>query len=201
MPDGADLEVEMHATVRPRAHEWRWFLLVLACGVAVDSAAKALVRGRPLGSTRHVVGPLSVRHVENPGIGIGYLAAGRVVPIVIGLVILALVVCFSAWGAIHPVFPAACGVAVGGCAGNLLDRLADGRVTDFVAVGRLPVFNLADVFLVAGFVVMVGVCVLVDVREGRSAQQFLDGSRDRRAGRPGVVAEFALRFLAREVHR
>jgi signal peptidase II len=150
---------------------------------------------------RHLVGPLSLRHVENPGIEVSYLAGGHVIPIVIGLVILALVVCFSAWGGIHFAFPAACGVAVAGCTGNLLDRLADGRVTDFVAVWHLPVFNFADVFLVLGFIVMIAVSVAVDLSEGRSVQKRLDGSRDSQSSGSGLVVEVASRFLAREVHR
>jgi len=52
-----------------------------------------------------------------------------------------------------------------GCAGNLLDRLPDGRGTDFVALGRLPVFNLADVFILVGFAVMVGSSVVVDLHD------------------------------------
>ena len=165
MPRPAALAAEMPATVRPRTREWRWFLFVVVCGVLADRATKDLVGGLPLRSVRHLVGPLSVKHVENPGIGIGFLAAGRVIPIVIGLVIFALVVCFSAWGAIHPVFPAACGVAVAGCAGNLVDRLLGGRVTDFVALGHLPVFNLADVFILGGFAVLVGSSIVVDFRD------------------------------------
>lgn len=50
--------------------------------------------------------------------------------------------------------PAMCvlglGFAVGGATGNLADRLARGSVVDFLAVGRWPLFNLADVAMILG---------------------------------------------------
>src|SRR5262245_61791392 len=42
------------------------------------------------------------------------------------------------------------GVALGGATGNMLDRLRQGAIVDFIAVGRWPVFNLADVAIVVG---------------------------------------------------
>jgi signal peptidase II len=42
------------------------------------------------------------------------------------------------------------GLLLGGATGNLVDRLWRGAVVDFIAVGRWPVFNLADVAIVAG---------------------------------------------------
>ena len=36
---------------------------------------------------------------------------------------------------------------IGGAAGNMLDRLTRGYVVDFIAIGRFPVFNIADVAL------------------------------------------------------
>jgi signal peptidase II len=43
--------------------------------------------------------------------------------------------------------------ALAGASGNLADRVIHGAVVDFVALGRWPVFNLADVAIVAGAVV------------------------------------------------
>lgn len=40
--------------------------------------------------------------------------------------------------------------ALAGASGNLADRIIHGAVVDFVAIGRWPVFNLADVAIVAG---------------------------------------------------
>jgi len=51
-----------------------------------------------------------------------------------------------------PVAHAALGAAVGGAIGNVHDRLRHGAVVDFIAVGRWPAFNVADVAIVVGVV-------------------------------------------------
>jgi signal peptidase II len=42
------------------------------------------------------------------------------------------------------------GLALGGATSNLADRVVRGGVADFIAVGRWPMFNLADGAMVAG---------------------------------------------------
>lgn len=44
-------------------------------------------------------------------------------------------------------------VAVGGFS-NLLDRLRSGSVFDFIRIGPLPIFNLADLMILAGLVLL-----------------------------------------------
>ena len=48
----------------------------------------------------------------------------------------------------------AMGMQLGGAAGNLIDRLLMQRVTDFIAVGTFPVFNVADASISVGVVVL-----------------------------------------------
>jgi signal peptidase II len=45
---------------------------------------------------------------------------------------------------------------LGGGLANVVDRVVASphRVTDFIAVGSFPVFNLADVAVTAGFIVL-----------------------------------------------
>lgn len=42
------------------------------------------------------------------------------------------------------------GAALGGAAGNLIDRLRRGEIVDFIEIGCWPVFNLADTAIVLG---------------------------------------------------
>jgi signal peptidase II len=42
------------------------------------------------------------------------------------------------------------GAAVGGAAGNVVDRVRYGAIVDFIAVGPWPLFNVADAAIVAG---------------------------------------------------
>lgn len=46
------------------------------------------------------------------------------------------------------------GFIIGGALGNLLDRLPDGFVTDFMKIGSFPVFNLADSWITIGVVLL-----------------------------------------------
>jgi signal peptidase II len=50
----------------------------------------------------------------------------------------------NAWGRV------ALGLAAGGTAGNLIDRVYFGFVTDFLKAGPWPAFNIADASLVSG---------------------------------------------------
>lgn len=47
------------------------------------------------------------------------------------------------------------GVALGGAASNLYDRISERSVVDYIAVGRWPAFNFADLAIVAGAAVAV----------------------------------------------
>ena len=52
----------------------------------------------------------------------------------------------------HSVAHVALGAALGGAAGNVLDRAWRGGVVDFIDLHVWPVFNVADVAIVAGAV-------------------------------------------------
>ena len=98
----------------------------------------------------------------NTGVAFGLFANGGVWPLILtGFIILTLAV----WmvralraGEIPPVAAFPIGMIFGGAAANFLDRLPDGRVTDFLDFGlgatRFPTFNLADSFIVMGVAVL-----------------------------------------------
>lgn len=49
----------------------------------------------------------------------------------------------------------AMGLEFGGAVGNLIDRLTVGSVTDFVSIWRFPVFNVADLCITSGAIVLI----------------------------------------------
>jgi signal peptidase II len=48
----------------------------------------------------------------------------------------------------------AMGLQLGGAAGNLIDRLLMGKVTDFISISVFPVFNIADASISVGVAVL-----------------------------------------------
>lgn len=48
----------------------------------------------------------------------------------------------------------AMGLQLGGAAGNLIDRLLMGKVTDYISIGAFPVFNIADASISVGVAVL-----------------------------------------------
>jgi signal peptidase II len=145
----------MHAVKEATA-----LLATLIGAVAADLGTKALAEQSLMQyGTREVVGEwFRFSLAYNQGVAFGFFATdGPSVIIVSGLATLLL----AAW-TIHalragryPLPPSwALGLLLGGAVANLLDRLGDGRVTDFIDLGlgayRWATFNLADVFIVFG---------------------------------------------------
>ena len=58
----------------------------------------------------------------------------------------------------------AVGLVGGGALGNLIDRALAGEVTDFIDLPHWPPFNLADVAIVAGVVLLAAIYL----REGET---------------------------------
>ena len=52
-------------------------------------------------------------------------------------------------------FVLALAAMLGGAVANVIDRAADGLVTDYLHTGWFPTFNLADVFVVTGAAALV----------------------------------------------
>lgn len=61
----------------------------------------------------------------------------------------------------------ALGLQLGGAIGNLIDRVTQGSVTDFLDFGPWPVFNIADAAVVAG-VILMGFVLLQEERKAQA---------------------------------
>lgn len=135
------------------------FLVALAIVVA-DQFSKAWISANLLiGQLIPETGFFRITLVHNSGAAFG-LFYGYSFPLsivaIIGIVVLLFYVLF-----LQRRFPAldrkrnnlALGLILGGIIGNLIDRLRQGYVTDFISVGIWPPFNVADSAVVVGTII------------------------------------------------
>ena len=133
-------------------------LLVAAAVLAADQATKALVRATiERGDELPLVPGIALVNTRNRGVAFGLLQDGGPLLIAFAVVAILAIVAFLALNAGRPRVWLPMGLLVGGAAGNLLDRLREGAVTDFVDLPAWPAFNLADVAITFGVLVMLWV--------------------------------------------
>ena len=119
--------------------------------VALDQATKALVRSEIRhGERENVFLGVDLVNVRNRGIAFGLWDDGGTLLTVLTLVALALLVAYFVARPDRPLAWLPTGLLVGGAGGNLLDRVRDGAVTDFVDLPFWPSFNLADASITLG---------------------------------------------------
>ena len=142
--------------------------IVLAAFVADQVTKHVVASNLSLGEGLHVVGPFSIRHVQNSGIAFGLFSNATAAVIVVTAIAVAwMLVYFARSGARHPVLPVALGLVIGGSVSNLADRVRLGFVTDFLDFRYWPAFNLADSFIVVGVGILLAALVLAE-REPRT---------------------------------
>lgn len=140
-------------------HRRAWLFIATVLGIiGVDQASKALVRSwLGLNQARQLLdGILWLTHVENTGAAFGLFPQTKWLLIAVAAGVLALIAYVAAF--VRPEnrwAQLALALIAGGAAGNLIDRLARGTVTDFFDLGWFPVFNVADICLDVGVAILV----------------------------------------------
>lgn len=142
------------AALSPAA-AWSRAGLVFICVLGADQLVKALVTSSlARGEERDVVAGIKLVNVRNSGVAFGQLQNGGViVALLIALAVLALVVYFARHGR-RPWVWLPTGLLLGGAVGNIVDRLREGAVIDFVKLPHWPAFNVADSAITIGVIVL-----------------------------------------------
>jgi signal peptidase II len=135
--------------------------LVAGLVVAADQGAKALVRTTIDGGeeVRLILG-IKFVDVRNSGIAFGMFAGGGVLLVIFALAALVALLVFFARHRERPLVWLPTGLLIGGAAGNLIDRVREHGVTDFIDFPAWPAFNVADM------AITFGVLTLLYVLEG-----------------------------------
>jgi signal peptidase II len=154
----------------------RWVepLLLSATAAVIfiaDQATKAMVTsGIGLNERVRIVGDLvQLWHVTNSGAAFSLFQGGTLLFLVVTVLAVGMIAYFHrTFRGRNPWLHVLLGVILGGTAGNLVDRIRFGYVTDFVSVGvgdvRWPTFNVADSSIVVGIGVLVIYLMMTDRR-------------------------------------
>jgi signal peptidase II len=135
-------------------------IVVALVVTALDALTKIWVRHALAHHDVHVAGSVWLRLRYNAGVSFSVNPAGPFLTTVVTILV-AMVVVVIGLRAQPGVAAVGFGLLLGGGLANVIDRLAahPHRVTDFVALGNFPVFNLADASITAGFIVLVVVAL------------------------------------------
>lgn len=157
--------------MRVDGHGFGRALIVAALALAADQGTKALVRGGiDPGERVDAIAGIDFVHVSNEGIAFGLLADAGTWVLALAAVAFALLLgYFLAHGGRRGLW-LPIGLLAGGALGNLIDRAREGAVTDFIDPPRWPAFNLADVEITIG-VVLLFLIFLAGAEDGEGHEQ------------------------------
>jgi signal peptidase II len=125
--------------------------LVAAVTVAADQAVKALVRSSiDRGDAVELFLGIKLVNVRNSGIAFGMFSGGGAVLVIFALAALAALLVFFFSHRDRPLVWLPTGLLIGGAAGNLIDRVRESGVTDFIDFPAWPAFNVADIAITFG---------------------------------------------------
>ena len=125
--------------------------VVAAATVAADQAAKALVRSTiDRSDSVDLILGIQLVNVRNSGIAFGMFSGGGTLLVIFALVALTALLVFFFTHRDRPLVWLPTGLLIGGAAGNLIDRVRDSAVTDFIDFPAWPAFNVADIAITFG---------------------------------------------------
>lgn len=168
--------------------------VVIADQLTKLAASRALLR---VGESRTAIpGVLDFTYVLNSGATAGILADRRWVFMVVSTVVIAVLVVCIALGKFRNTFTAfSIGMIVGGGIGNMIDRVANGKVVDFLDVTCFDffpfntVFNVADVFVCVGCALLILSVIIEEIKERGEKKKACEGAESSVAQPDGTAEE------------
>jgi signal peptidase II len=152
--------------VSTAARAWALAGVLCAVVVAADQAIKAAIESHLVpGEEVDVLGPLGLTLAHNKGVAFGLAGGAGIGLVLLTAAALALIAFVFSRDPERSGMWIATGLLAGGALGNLIDRLAAGEVTDYIDIGSWPAFNLADVAITIGVLLM----VLIYLRDAEAA--------------------------------
>jgi len=179
-PDGPAPGGPLRRRAPGRPSAWIRVGLVALAVVAADQLSKHLVeRSITPGETQKVLPGIELVDTRNRGVAFGFLPGSHLgITILIAVALAALLAYFARHSGQRLIWLPT-GLLLGGALGNVLDRLREGSVTDFVKLPLgWPPFNLADASIT------LGVLLLLFTFEASRRESLVQSDQDQRVDDP-----------------
>jgi signal peptidase II len=108
-----------------------------------------------IGEEIDILPGISLAHTENTGIAFGAFAGRPVIVYSLMAAALGVLVWFYLRHRARPGLWLATGMLLGGAVGNAVDRIHLGYVRDFIQLPHFPTFNIADMAITFGVIILV----------------------------------------------
>ena len=142
------------------------FLGAAALVIALDQATKLIVRSSlELGEREQLAQFFSFSHVANSGGAFGIFGGANTILAVSAVIAIGIIFAYYLWPPLnHWLIRTGLALILGGAVGNLLDRIYQGHVTDFIDFIHFPAFNVADAAINVGVAAVVIAILFPDSR-------------------------------------
>ncbi|HEY8464118.1 MAG TPA: signal peptidase II [Bacillota bacterium] len=146
-----------------------FYLVLLVCGI--DQVVKFWVQAKlaPFESINLWEGWFSITYVSNYGAAFGILQSHTLLLLGVALATFVYVWFKRREMQKYPqLFQIGTAIALGGALGNFIDRLRQGFVTDYLDIHFWPVFNIADIAIVSGvlLIALSLLCQEIQIKKG-----------------------------------
>ena len=130
--------------------------LVAVAVIFADQLTKAIVRAEisRFDQVELILG-IKFVHTRNTGVAFSMFSGGGPIVVIVACIALAALLIFFITHMQTRLIWLPVGMLLGGAAGNLIDRVRIGAVTDFVKIPHWPAFNVADIAVTFGVLILI----------------------------------------------
>jgi signal peptidase II len=119
--------------------------------IALDQLTKHTIASSITeGDSEHFVPAIKFVHVHNRGVAFGFFSGGGTLVLVFTAIALGALLTYFVMRPTRRWLWIPTGLLIGGAIGNLIDRVSQGSVTDFIKLPAWPAFNVADMAITFG---------------------------------------------------
>ncbi|HWK27022.1 MAG TPA: signal peptidase II [Solirubrobacter sp.] len=130
--------------------------LVAAAAIVADQVTKAIVRAEISRFEEHdLILGFKLINTRNTGVAFSMLSGGGPLVVIVALLALGALLAFFFTHLHTKLVWLPTGLLLGGAAGNLIDRIRAGGVTDFIKFPHWPAFNVADICVTFGVISLI----------------------------------------------